>query len=104
MRSLARGPLQRVSGQASQPTSNRSSRKARAAAQAVGLDGIGWHLFRHKYITLLRGADTPLDVQKEQARHADIRTTMGYGTVPVENKRTANDRVARAILQEKSAR
>jgi hypothetical protein len=36
------------------------------------LDGIGWHLFRHKYITLLRGADPPLDVQKELARHADI--------------------------------
>lgn len=77
--------------------------RRRAAAQAAGLDGIGWHLFRHKYITLLRGADTPLDVQKELARHADIRTTMGYGTVPMENKRTANDRVARAILQRKSA-
>ena len=75
----------------------------RAAATAAGFGSIGWHTFRHKYETLLRGADTPLDVQQRLMRHADIRTTTQYGEVPMENQRTANSQVVRKILSRRSA-
>lgn len=76
----------------------------REAATAAGYGSIGWHTFRHKYITLLRGAKTPLDVQQRLARHADIRTTGQYGEVPMENQRTANSQAIRPILERKSVR
>lgn len=74
----------------------------RDAAMAAGYGGIGWHAFRHKYRTQLSGGDTPLEVQQKLMRQADIRTTMGYGGVPMENRRTANSRVVRTILLRKS--
>jgi hypothetical protein len=37
-------------------------------------------------------------------RHADIRTTMQYGGVPMENKRAANSRAVREILPLKASR
>lgn len=74
----------------------------RAAARAAGYGSVGWHTFRHKYTTLLRQFKTPLDVQQKLPRHADIRTTMGYGEVPMDNKRSANSQVVRAILLRKS--
>lgn len=76
----------------------------REAASAVGLGSIGWHTFRHKYETLLRGAKTPLDVQKRLMRHADIRTTGQYGEVPMENQRSANSQAIRPILERRSVR
>jgi hypothetical protein len=78
--------------------------KRRDAATAEGYGGIGWHAFRHKYRTLLSGGNTPLEVQQKLMRQADIRTTIGYGGVPMENKRTANSQVVRAILRRKSDR
>ncbi|UWZ85822.1 site-specific integrase [Occallatibacter riparius] len=74
------------------------------AATAAGYGSIGWHTFRHKYITLLRGAKTPLDVQQGLARHADIRTTTQYGEVPMDNQRTANCQAIRPILERRSVR
>ena len=74
----------------------------REAATAIGYGGIGWHTFRHKYETLLRGAKTPLDVQQKLMRHADIRTTMQYGEVPMENQRAANSQAVRPFLVRKS--
>ena len=74
----------------------------REAAAAIGYGGIGWHTFRHKYETLLRGAKTPLDVQQKLMRHADIRTTTQYGEVPMENQRAANSRAVRPFLVRKS--
>lgn len=75
----------------------------RAAATAAGYGSIGWHTFRHKCTTLLRQVGTPLDVQQKLLRHADLRTTMGYGEVPMDNKRSANSKVVQAILLHKSA-
>lgn len=76
----------------------------REAASEVGLGSIGWHIFPHKYETLLRGAKTPLDVQQRLMRHADIRTTGQYGEVPMDNRRAANSQAIRPILERKSVR
>ena len=63
------------------------------AAEAAGLGSIGWHTFRHADRSLLSAAGAPLDVQKELMRHAELRTTMGYGGAPMANKREANSKV-----------
>ena len=78
----------------------------REAATAAGYGSIGRHTFRHKYETLLRGVDTPLDVQQRLMlmRHADIRTTMQYGEMPMENQRAANSQAIRPILEMRSVR
>jgi integrase len=76
----------------------------KAAAKAACLGSIGWHTFRHTYRALLSDADTPLEVQQKLMRHADIRTTTQYGEVPMGNKREANSRAVRAILDRRSAR
>lgn len=75
----------------------------REATIATGFSSMGWHTFCHKYSTLRSDADTPLDVQQELLRHADIRTTAQYGEVPMGNKRTANSAVTRTILNRKSS-
>jgi integrase len=76
----------------------------REAATRTGLGSIGWHTFRHTYRSLLSDADTPLEVQQKLMRHADIRTTVQYGKVGMENKRTANSQAVRKILIRKPAR
>ena len=76
----------------------------KAAAKAACSGSIGWHTFRHTYRALLSDADTPLEVQQKLMRHADIRTTTQYGEVPMGNKREANSRAVRAILDRRSAR
>jgi site-specific recombinase XerD len=75
----------------------------REAATAAGLGSVGWHTFRHTYRALLSDG-TPLEVQQKLLRHADIRTTIGYGDVSMENKRAANTRVVRSILIRKAAK
>ena len=54
---------------------------------------------RHTYRALLSN-DTPLEVQQELLRHADIRTTIGYGDA----SRAANTRVVHSILSRKVAK
>lgn len=49
------------------------------AGERVGIQGLGWHAFRHTYRALLRDLELPLEVQQKLMRHGDIRTTMGYG-------------------------
>ena len=40
----------------------------RAAETTAGYGSIGWHAFRHKYETLLRGAKIPLDARRRLMR------------------------------------
>jgi hypothetical protein len=35
-------------------------------------------------------------------RHAELRTTMGYGGAPIENKRAANSKVVTMLLRRSS--
>jgi integrase len=65
----------------------------------MGLQGVGWHSFRHTYRTLIDDFGTPLGVQQRLMRHADIKTTMNtYGSAFEKTKRRANSRVAALVL------
>src|SRR5580658_7164536 len=71
----------------------------RPAGEKIGLQGVGWHSFRHTYRTLIDDIGTPLGVQQRLMRHADIKTTMNtYGSAFEKTKRRANSRVADLVL------
>jgi hypothetical protein len=71
----------------------------RPAGEKIGLQGMGWHSFRHTYRTLIDDIGTPLGVQQRLMRHADIKTTMNtYGSAFEKTKRRANSRVADLVL------
>ena len=71
----------------------------RPAGEKIGLQGVGWHTFRHTYRTLIDDVGTPLGVQQRLMRHADIKTTMNtYGSAFEKSKRRANSRVAAIVL------
>lgn len=73
----------------------------RAGVKVLGVDGIGWHTFRHTYSSLLRQLGVDVKVQQELLRHADIRTTMNVYTQAVAQQlREANSRVVRLVLKE----
>jgi integrase len=70
------------------------------AAVAAGLGKIGWHTFRHTYRSWLNAAGTPLGIQKDLMRHANIGTTANaYGTGVVEAMRQFNSQVVKRIIQ-----
>ena len=70
------------------------------ASVAAGLGKIGWHTFRHTYRSWLNAAGTPLGVQKDLMRHANIGTTANvYGTGVVEAMRQFNSQVVKRIIQ-----
>lgn len=75
------------------------------AGKRVGIDGLGWHTFRHTYITLLRECGTQPEVQMMLMRHADMRTTNGYGRDGgnMALKRVANTTVIDNILSLEAA-
>jgi integrase len=65
----------------------------------LGLDGIGWHTFRHTYSSMLRANGTDVKVQQELLRHADIRTTLNIYTQALPQQlREANSQVVRMVL------
>jgi integrase len=75
----------------------------KAAQKALGIDGVGWHTFRHTYSSMLRHLRVDVKVQQELLRHADIRTTMNtYTQAMREDLRIANSRVVRMVLKEKT--
>jgi integrase len=51
------------------------------AAKSAGIGGLGTHSLRHTYRTWLDSVGTPVGVQQQLMRHADVRTTMNtYGS------------------------
>ena len=70
------------------------------AGKRVGLGMVGWHTFRHTYRTWMGNNGTPLGIQKDLMRHADIKTTMNvYGGSMPEAMREANSQVVRMAIQ-----
>jgi integrase len=70
------------------------------AALKAGIGNIGWHVLRHTYRAWLNAAGTPLGVQKDLMRHANISTTAnvhGAGVLPA--MREANGKVVRMVIQ-----
>lgn len=64
------------------------------AGERIGVDGIGFHSFRHTFRALLRKNGESLETQKTLLRHSRIATTMSYGGAQqVEEIRPANAKV-----------
>jgi len=70
------------------------------ASTAAGLGKIGWHALRHTYRAWLNAAGTPLGVQKDLMRHANIAATANvYGAGVVDVMRQFNSQVVRRAIQ-----
>jgi integrase len=73
-------------------------RALRKAAAEAGIRHISSHSFRHTFRSWLDEVGTPLGVQKRLMRHADIRTTMGYGASAEGEMRQAHEKIVRLAL------
>jgi integrase len=72
----------------------------RTAGQKIGLEGVGWHTFRHSYRSLLDETFAPIGVQMRLMRHAQVSTTMNvYGNAAMKSKREANSKVVQMIMK-----
>jgi integrase len=70
----------------------------RPAGNRAGIDNLGWHDFRHTYRAMMRELNISLEEQKTLMRHADIKTTLGYGgKTPAEHGRAANAKVVEML-------
>jgi integrase len=69
------------------------------AADAAGLGHLRSHAFRHTYRTWLDSVGTPVGVQQQLMRHADIRTTMNiYGTAVTADMAEAHGKIVGLAL------
>jgi integrase len=61
--------------------------------ESIGIDGLGWHTFRHTYRSLLDETGAPIGVQQKLMRHANVATTMNiYGNSTLRAKKQANSK------------
>ena len=49
----------------------------RPAGEKLGVEGVGWHTFRHTYRAWLDAVGAPIGVQQKLMRHAHGSTTSG---------------------------
>lgn len=63
----------------------------------IGVAPAGFHAFRHSYATELFRLGKPAPVVQQALRHADIKTTLGYTHVTLQDQRSAADDFAQAI-------
>ena len=67
----------------------------------IGLVGIGWHIFRHTYRSLLDETGAPIGVQQKLMRHSNVATTMNvYGNATVRAKKDANSKVVEMVMKQ----
>jgi integrase len=69
------------------------------AASVAGMEGMGTHTLRHTYRAWLAGLNTPLEVQRDLMRHADISMTVKYGDPVTDAMSQAASKVARLVLE-----
>ena len=70
------------------------------AGKRAGLgESVGWHTFRHTYRTWMDANGTPLGIQQDLMRHANIAMTTKYGSSMAEGMRAANSAVVRMAIQ-----
>jgi len=73
------------------------------AGESIGIQGLGWHAFRHSYRGLLDETGANAGMQKGLMRHANISTTMNtYGRAAIKAKQEANSKVVQMILPRKA--
>ena len=64
------------------------------------MGNVGWHAFRHTYRSWMGNNGTPLGIQKDLMRHADIKTTTNvYGAAMPQAMPEANDAVVKMVIQ-----
>jgi len=69
------------------------------AGEGIGINGLGWHAFRHSYRGLLDETGANAGMQKGLMRHANISTTMNvYGRAAIKAKKEANSKVVQMVL------
>jgi integrase len=69
------------------------------AGEKIGQPGIGWHVFRHTYRSLLDETGAPIGVQQELMRHSNVATTMNiYGNATLKAKQKANSKVVQMMI------
>ncbi len=69
------------------------------AGVRAGIQGLGWHAFRHSYRSLLDETEANAGMHKGLMRHANINTTMNtYGRASIHAKQVANSKVVQMIL------
>lgn len=69
------------------------------AVAKAGIGHISSHTFRHTHRAWLDSVGTPVGVQQQLMRHADIRTTMNlYGDAATAEMRQAHEKVVRLAL------
>ena len=68
--------------------------KFQEAADRAGIARFGVHSLRHSYRSWLDAVGTPIAVQQKLMRHADLRTTMGYGDVITDQESDVLRRIA----------
>ncbi|MHB1960620.1 MAG: tyrosine-type recombinase/integrase [Acidobacteriaceae bacterium] len=73
------------------------------AGKKIGIDRLGWHMFRHSYRSMLDACGAPIGVQQKLMRHAQVSTTMQYGNAYMTEKRKAHGAVVQMVLPAKSA-
>ena len=71
----------------------------RPTGRKLGLEGVGWHTFRHTYRSWLDDIGAPIGVQQKLMRHAQPSTTLTYGNALMKSKRDANSKVVRMALR-----
>ena len=72
--------------------------------EAIGIDGLGWHTFRHTYRSLLDESGAPIGVQQKLMRHANVSTTMNvYGNSTLRAKQEANSKVVQMVMKHETA-
>ena len=73
--------------------------RLKPAAGRLGLQGMGWHCFRHTYRSLLEETGAPVGVQQKLMRHANVATTMNiYGSAGRKAKQATNLKVVQMVL------
>jgi integrase len=72
------------------------------AANALGIEGIGWHTFRRTYATLLKANGEDVKTVQELMRHANSLVTMNlYAQAVTQTKRDAQSRVVSMLFDKK---
>jgi integrase len=72
------------------------------AASIAGIERMGTHTMRHTYRAWLSAVNTPLEVQRDLMRHADIGMTLKYGDPVTDAMSQAASKVARLVLDEET--
>jgi integrase len=75
------------------------TRYLKPAAKKIGVEGLGWHSFRHSYKSWMAAAQVNPATMKDLMRHSDIATTMDvYGKTLTPELRAGNSLIASQLF------